>query len=54
MFMQLSGLNTIVFYMEIIVRKAMVTSVTPSTVVIIVSAICMFDFDINTNYLIEY
>jgi len=54
MFMQLSGLNTIVFYMEIIVRKAMVTSITPSTVVIIISSVCMFDFDINTNYLIEY
>ncbi|XP_025987071.2 facilitated trehalose transporter Tret1 isoform X2 [Solenopsis invicta] len=39
MFMQLSGLNTIVFYMEIIVRKAMVTSITPSTLVIIVSAV---------------
>ncbi|XP_077267675.1 facilitated trehalose transporter Tret1-like [Temnothorax americanus] len=41
MFMQLSGLNTITFYMEIIVRKAMVTSITPSTVVIIISAICI-------------
>jgi len=44
MFMQLSGLNTITFYMEIIVRKGMVTSITPSTVVIIISAISMFDF----------
>lgn len=34
-FMQLSGLNTVTFYMEIIVRKAKVTSVEPSTVVII-------------------
>ncbi|XP_014469995.1 PREDICTED: facilitated trehalose transporter Tret1-like isoform X2 [Dinoponera quadriceps] len=37
-FMQLSGLNSIVFYMEIIVREAMVTSIAPSTVVIIISA----------------
>lgn len=51
MFMQLSGLNTIVFYMEIIVKKAMVTSITPSSVVIIVSAVCMFNFNTdNTNY----
>lgn len=41
MFMQLSGLNTIVFYMEIIVRKAMITSITPSTVAIIFSTIGM-------------
>ncbi|XP_014469998.1 PREDICTED: facilitated trehalose transporter Tret1-like isoform X3 [Dinoponera quadriceps] len=34
----LSGLNSIVFYMEIIVREAMVTSIAPSTVVIIISA----------------
>ncbi|XP_025987206.1 facilitated trehalose transporter Tret1 [Solenopsis invicta] len=39
MFMQLSGLNTILFYMEIIARKAMVTLITPSTLVIIISAI---------------
>lgn len=39
MFMQLSGLNTIVFYMEIIVRKAMITSITPSTVAVITSTI---------------
>jgi len=44
MFMQLSGLNTITFYMEIIVRKGMVTSITPSIIVIIISAVCMFDF----------
>ncbi|KAL0132086.1 hypothetical protein PUN28_000096 [Cardiocondyla obscurior] len=42
MFMQLSGLNTIVFYMEIIIRKGMVTSITPSTVVVIVSATSIF------------
>ncbi|XP_011863264.1 PREDICTED: facilitated trehalose transporter Tret1-like [Vollenhovia emeryi] len=41
MFMQLSGLNTIIFYMEIIARKAMVTSITPSNLVIIVSATCI-------------
>ncbi|KAL6448943.1 hypothetical protein ACFW04_000585 [Cataglyphis niger] len=39
MFMQLSGLNTIVFYMEIIVRKAMVTSIAPSSVVMIVNTV---------------
>lgn len=44
MFMQLSGLNTIAFYTEIIVTKAMVTSITPSTVVIMISGVCMFDF----------
>ncbi|XP_070160175.1 facilitated trehalose transporter Tret1 [Polyergus mexicanus] len=38
MFMQLSGLNTIIFYMEIIVRKAMVTSIAPSSVVMIVNS----------------
>lgn len=41
MFMQLSGLNTIAFYMEIIIRKAMVTSITPSTLVMIVSSVCI-------------
>lgn len=51
MFMQLSGLNTIAFYMEIIIRKGMVTSIEPSTVVIIISTISMFDFDSdNINY----
>ncbi|XP_012531349.1 facilitated trehalose transporter Tret1 [Monomorium pharaonis] len=39
MFMQLSGPNTIVFYMEIIVRKALFTSIMPSTLVIIISAV---------------
>lgn len=39
MFMQLCGLNTIIFYMEIIVRKAMVTSIVPSSVVMIINAI---------------
>ncbi|CAL1684500.1 unnamed protein product [Lasius platythorax] len=39
MFMQLSGLNTVIFYMEIIVRKAMVTSIAPSSVVMIVNSI---------------
>lgn len=41
MFMQLSGLNTVTFYMEIIVRKAMVTSIAPSSVVMIVNTIGM-------------
>lgn len=36
-FMQLSGLNTVVSYMEIIVRNAMVTSIAPSCVAIIVN-----------------
>ncbi|KAI4492990.1 hypothetical protein M0802_009760 [Mischocyttarus mexicanus] len=36
-FMQFSGLNSIIFYMEIIVRNAKVTLISPSTVVIIVS-----------------
>lgn len=40
-FMQLSGLNTIIFYMEIIVRKGMVTSIAPSSVVMIVNSIGM-------------
>ncbi|KAG5344324.1 TRET1 protein, partial [Acromyrmex charruanus] len=39
MFMQMSGLNTIVFYMEIILKKGKVTSIMPSTVVIIVGAV---------------
>lgn len=39
MFMQLSGVNTIIFYMEIIIREAMVTSIAPSSVVIIVTTI---------------
>ena len=38
-FMQISGMNAIVYYMEIIVRNARVTSIAPSTVVIIVSII---------------
>ncbi|XP_014616899.1 PREDICTED: facilitated trehalose transporter Tret1-like [Polistes canadensis] len=36
-FMQFSGLNSMIFYMEIIVRNAKVTFISPSTVVIIVS-----------------
>ncbi|KOC64046.1 Facilitated trehalose transporter Tret1 [Habropoda laboriosa] len=36
-FMQLSGLNTVTFYMEIIVRSAQVKTIEPSTVVIISS-----------------
>ncbi|KYN02230.1 Facilitated trehalose transporter Tret1 [Cyphomyrmex costatus] len=39
MFMQMSGLNTIVFYTEIIVKKGKVTSIMPSTVVVIISAV---------------
>ncbi|XP_018365009.1 PREDICTED: facilitated trehalose transporter Tret1-like [Trachymyrmex cornetzi] len=39
MFMQMSGLNTIVFYMEIILKKGKVTSIIPSTVVMIVGAV---------------
>ncbi|KAL2740951.1 facilitated trehalose transporter Tret1-like [Vespula squamosa] len=38
-FMQFSGLNSIIFYMEIIMRKAKVTFIAPATVVIIVSSI---------------
>ncbi|KAK2577293.1 hypothetical protein KPH14_003427 [Odynerus spinipes] len=38
-FMQLSGLNSLIFYMEIIVRNAKVTCIAPSTVVVIVGAI---------------
>ncbi|KAG7202125.1 hypothetical protein KM043_015812 [Ampulex compressa] len=38
-FMQLSGLNSIVFYMEIIVRSARVTCMAPFMVVIVVSTI---------------
>ncbi|RLU23999.1 hypothetical protein DMN91_004207 [Ooceraea biroi] len=38
-FMQLSGLNTIIFYMEIILREAMVTSIAPSSLVVIANAI---------------
>lgn len=38
-FMQFSGLNSIIFYMEIIMRKAKVTFISPSTVVIIVNSI---------------
>ncbi|KAL6254961.1 hypothetical protein P5V15_014303 [Pogonomyrmex californicus] len=41
MFMQLSGLNTIIFYAEIIVRKAKVTLIAPSSIVIIVNAVCI-------------
>lgn len=41
-FAQFCGVNTILFYMEIIVRKAMVTSITPSILVIIINAIGMF------------
>lgn len=44
MFMQMSGLNTIVFYTEIIVKKGKVISIMPSTVVIIIGAVSMFDF----------
>jgi len=44
MFMQMSGLNTIVFYMEIILKKGKVTSIMPSTVVIIIGAVSMFNF----------
>lgn len=38
-FMQLSGLNTITFYMEIIVTKAQVTCIEPSVVVIVSAAL---------------
>lgn len=38
-FMQLSGLNTVMFYMEIITRKAQVTSIEPKNVVIIASSV---------------
>ncbi|KAF7411239.1 hypothetical protein HZH66_000135 [Vespula vulgaris] len=38
-FMQIGGLNSIVFYMEIIIRKAKVTFISPSSVVIIVTSI---------------
>ncbi|XP_046812934.1 solute carrier family 2, facilitated glucose transporter member 8-like isoform X1 [Vespa crabro] len=38
-FMQFSGLNSIIFYMEIIIRQAKVTFISPSTVVIIVNSI---------------
>lgn len=38
-FMQLSGVNTINFYMEIVLKNAMVTAIRPSTVVYVVSAI---------------
>ncbi|XP_026673488.1 facilitated trehalose transporter Tret1-like [Ceratina calcarata] len=38
-FMQMSGMNTIVFYMEIIVRNAKVTSIDPAAVVMISNAI---------------
>ncbi|XP_031771723.1 facilitated trehalose transporter Tret1-like [Apis florea] len=38
-FMQLSGVNTVTYYMEIIVRKAKVTILEPATIVIIVNGI---------------
>ena len=38
-FMQLSGINTVTFYMEIIIRSAKVTLLKPATVVIISSGI---------------
>ncbi|CAD1478321.1 unnamed protein product, partial [Heterotrigona itama] len=38
-FMQLSGMNTVMFYMEIIIRSANVTLLKPATVVIISSGI---------------
>nr|XP_003700178.1 PREDICTED: facilitated trehalose transporter Tret1-like [Megachile rotundata] len=38
-FMQLSGLNTVVFYMEIIAKRAQVTSIEPKNVVIIASSV---------------
>lgn len=38
-FMQLSGLNTVTYYMEIIIRSAKVTSLEPATVVIISTGI---------------
>jgi len=36
-FMHLSGMNVVIFYMEIIVREGMVTSIEPWIVVIIVT-----------------
>lgn len=42
LFGQVSGINTILFYMEIIMRKGMITFITPSTLVIIISVIGMF------------
>lgn len=41
-FMQLSGLNTVTYYMEIIIRSAKVTSLEPATVVIISTGIGTF------------
>lgn len=41
MFMQLSGLNIVILYMEIIIRKAMVMSIAPSSVVMIINTIGM-------------
>lgn len=37
--MQLSGVNTVTYYMEIIIRKANVTILEPATIVIIVNGI---------------
>lgn len=39
MFMQFSGLNTVVYYMEIILKRANVTAILPATVVIIANVL---------------
>lgn len=44
--MQLSGLNSTIYYMEIIIREGMVTSIEPANVVMIVSTAGTIDSDI--------
>ncbi|XP_011305786.1 facilitated trehalose transporter Tret1 isoform X2 [Fopius arisanus] len=52
MYMQMSGLTTIVFYMEMILRDAKSTIIDPSMTVIMVSAVTVIAIGIST-YLIE-